>query len=171
MKIEFPDVEFIVSETVPNADYTTSYNRLFYRIFDILPFPLDDHLEYNIIIETIHKPIDVVSALLHQNNITIYHVPTLRKEELEIIKGTILFDSKEVNKLIKQDFKIEMYKIRIYIYYIKGKGIQFTFTPVLQLSNLNIDNCIENHLKYKLCENFEKNEKLCLDCYEPRCAP
>lgn len=163
---QFPLIKFIVSESVPVDDYTTSYNRLFYRIFDILPSPLDNHFQFNILIDTIYDPNSVISALLHHEKMKIYHVPTLEKEELDVIKGTILYELNCIDKEFDIGFKLEMYKIRFYIYYLKGKGIQFTFTPVIQLSDLDLDQCTNIPFKNKLCEINEKNENLCLDCFE-----
>ena len=165
LKMNYSDVNFIVSERVPSKDYTISYNRLFYQIFDILPYSLDDHLELNLLLKDISDPNDIISAMLFHEKMKIYHIPTLEKEELDVIKGTILYEFHCLDKIIDIGFNVEMYKIRFYIYYKKGEGIQFSFTPVVQLSNLDLSQCNNFSFKHRLCEKEKKNENLCLDCF------
>ena len=165
LKKKYPDVRFYVSERVPKKDYTVSYNRLFYQIFDILPYPLDNHLEFTLLLTNISEPKDILSAMLYHEKAKIYHIPTLEKEELDVIKGTVLYEFNCINQHIDMGFKIEMYKIRFYIYYKGGEGIQFSFTPVVQLSNLDITQCRNIPFKHRLCEIENENENLCLDCF------
>lgn len=167
LREDFPQIGFICSEEVPPETYTITYNRLFYRLFDVLPGPLDNHLEYHVQLTTIEKPKPIADALKGIIGTTLYRVPTLEEEELDVIKGTILFNKAiPIQGKIDCNYVICMYKIRFYIYFLsKTTGIHIIFTPVIQLWDADPKSC-ERKMPWRLCNNHQIDEKACLDCIE-----
>jgi len=145
LRNDYPDVNFESTLKVPPEDYTITYNRNFYRMFDKLERPLDSHLEYDVFVRGINRLSDITN-LFTIPNMDCYHIPTLESKDLQVLKGTLSSIDLGLVKCpaINIPYRLEMYKIRFYVYKEERGKIRFTFTPIIQMSGYDIEKCKGN---------------------------